>query len=69
MATINMYLRSKARGYDLTEAIDVNGWYCYGFAIRQGCCHDEAANFQGWAELACVGEVYDCANFYAEILG
>lgn len=63
-----MYFREKKCMYGASYTLS-DSMSFYNLARRVGCDHDEAANFQGWSELAGPGEVYDCQEFYAEIEG
>lgn len=66
--TTSMYFRSKRDNFSSKISGDAFSTKFYDLAISEGCRHDEAANFQGWAELAGEGECYDCMAFYAEII-
>lgn len=63
--TMSIYLRKKPNAIGSTITSE-DSMLFYDMAIACGAPHDEAANFQGWVELAGPGEVYDCMSFYAE---
>lgn len=64
----NIYIRSKADGAT-TRLSSSDSYALYDWVIRHANIpHDEAANFQGWGELAGPGEIYRSIGFYAEVL-
>lgn len=64
----SIYFRNKANGRDMETSMDAFSLHFYNLAVGAGSKHDEAANFQGWVELAAAGECYDCPRFYAEVI-
>lgn len=60
--------RGKVIDVIITYTEDQKSMKSYDLALEQGADHMDAANFQGWTELASVGECYDSNYFYAEII-